>query len=87
MRDSDGTLILSYGAPSRGTKLTIDIAKRLGKPSFVFDLLQSKLDKDGFSAWLTKFNIRELNIAGPRESNGPGKVYVLASKALRELLV
>jgi hypothetical protein len=73
--------------PSRGTKLTIDIAEGLGKPFFIVDLLRSKLDKDGFRAWLTEFNVKELNIAGHRESNGPGKVYSLAFKALRELLV
>lgn len=70
--------------------LDFDIAKRLAKPFFILDLLYGKLDKldkEGFRTWLTEFNVRELNKAGPRESNGPGKMYSLASKALRELIV
>lgn len=73
--------------PTRGTELTIDTAECSGKPCFILDLRRDALNRDDLQSWLNKFKVRVLNIAGPRESNGPGKLYNLASKALRELLV
>src|SRR5438445_1429872 len=32
VRDSDGTLVLTRGAPTEGTAYTIEVAKKLGKP-------------------------------------------------------
>lgn len=87
VRDSDGTLILSYGAPTGGTNLTVGIASRLGKPTFVQDLMSESLDIDGFRAWVETHHIRVLNIAGPRESHAPGKIHGLALTTLHAVLV
>lgn len=85
VRDSDGTLILSFGKPTGGTLFTIECAKKLGKPYLVFDL-KSDLDIALFPSWLKKNHIAILNIAGPRESLKPETIYRLAKKMLINLL-
>src|SRR6516162_5915243 len=35
VRDSDATLILAAGKPTVGTKLTVEVCRRLGKPHLV----------------------------------------------------
>lgn len=85
VRDSDGTLILSFGKPTGGTLFTIECAKKLDKPILVFDL-KSDPDISLFPLWLKKNRIAILNIAGPRESLKPGTIYPLAKIALTDLL-
>ena len=84
VRDSDGTLIMTFGEPTGGTAQTVDDAGRLKKPCLVIDLdrppnFQVVLD------WIRTHRIRTLNVAGPRESKCPG-IYRAASGFLRELL-
>jgi Circularly permutated YpsA SLOG family len=71
VRDSDGTLVLTRGSPSGGTALTIEIARRMGRPFLVVDLTG---DPDPATArrWLAEARIGVLNVAGPRESQRPG---------------
>lgn len=84
VRDSDGTLLLVSDAPSPGTELTHDVARRLGRPVF-----EARLDvvigPDAFRRWLQIHNIRTLNVAGPRESESPG-VYEAARACVRAAL-
>jgi hypothetical protein len=68
---SDGTLIISRGSPSGGTKLTEQIAIRYNKPRFVVNL-KRPLDAEKFVAWVCEHNISEVNVAGPRESKQSG---------------
>ena len=68
VRDSDGTLILTWGRPTGGTALTIRLARRHGKPCLVVDLKKPP-DPSSLRAWLEKKQIGVLNVAGPRESN------------------
>src|SRR2546426_6950977 len=42
VRDSDGTLVLTRGAPTEGTAYTIEVAKKLGRPCLVLDLRDRK---------------------------------------------
>lgn len=81
VRDSDGTLILSFGKPSGGTLLTIELAKALKKPLLILDL-KTATEIASFKLWLQKNNIAILNIAGPRESLAPGDIYRLAKMKL-----
>jgi hypothetical protein len=84
VRDSDGTLILTVGPPTGGTRLTKSCAKRLGKPCLVVDFG----DPGGTSAvaeWLRSHRINVLNVAGPRESTQPG-AYHQAAAFLRAVL-
>jgi hypothetical protein len=82
VRDSDGTLLLITDAHSPGTKLTHDVARRLGRPVF-----EARLDApaDAFRRWLQIHNIRTLNVAGPRKSESPG-AYAAARDYLRAVL-
>jgi hypothetical protein len=70
VRDSDGTLILTRGAPQGGTALTLEIAQRLGRPALVLDLAMQ--DPGAVRDWLVRERILVLNVAGPRESAAPG---------------
>lgn len=87
VRDSDGTLILAYGPLEGGTKLTEDLAKRYHRPSLVLNaLLFSKNDMTRFWNWVQEYDIRILNVAGPRESAKPGVIYSRARNVLKQLL-
>jgi hypothetical protein len=85
---SDGTLIISRGRPTSGTKLTVEICDHPGnaKPKFIVDVLQP-LDTEGFLDFVRKHKIRTLNVAGPRNSKqrsiGKDAKRVLASFLLR----
>lgn len=76
VRDSDGTLILSVGAPSGGTAYTLACARQLGRPVLVVEL-GGPGSIAPVGAWLKEHDVRCLNVAGPRASTAPG-VYELA---------
>src|SRR4051812_41989874 len=84
VRDSDGTLVLTCGAPDRGTALTVELATRRGKPLRVVDLLGPP-DVEAVRAWAREQQIGVLNVAGPRASSQPG-IYERARQFLGELL-
>ncbi len=71
IRDSDGTLVLTFGEPMGGTALTLRLAREHRKPSHVVDL-GGHPDPEAAMAWLEENGIRVLNVAGPRESECPG---------------
>ena len=85
VRDSDATLVIAAGIPlSPGTQLTVDTARRIGRPFKVVCLR----DDDAVSQirdwmlWL-EATVRPgdasaivLNVAGPRESKSPGAFSV-----------
>lgn len=85
VRDSDATLILHRGAMSGGTRLTAEIAARLERPLLALDLAREP-DPEGARAWLLEYQVRVLNVAGPREEGAPG-VYAQAFLFLRKLLI
>lgn len=83
-RDSDGTLILSFGELEGGTKLTEECAIKYKKPLFIVEASDvSSLVE--VRRWIEEHSIKVLNIAGPRESLIPGTVYI-KSKEYLELL-
>jgi len=84
VREADGTLILTRGAPRGGTALTREIAERHAKPCLVIDL-DSAADPRSIGVWLARQGIRTLNIAGPRESTNPG-IYRQAHDFLQRAL-
>ncbi len=69
--DSDATLLLFIGSLQRGTLLTYRFTKRHSKPSLRVRL-DNATDVRAIQAWLWDFQIKTLNIAGPRESSQPG---------------
>ena len=83
VRDSDATLVLvcTSLAGSPGGRLTVDVARQLGKPH----LVASADDLARITAWLSATGPAVLNVAGPRESEDPG-VYDAAHRALLVVL-
>ena len=82
VEDSDGTLILYRERLMRGTLLTHQIAKRLGKP-----VLRVRIDRpvsiDRIVRWFNDNSIHVLNVAGPRASSQDGieqQVYDLLKR-------
>ena len=84
VEDSDATLILHRGVLSGGTALTERLANRLGKPCLLVDL-DVEPDTGTVRDWLRSHGVRVLNVAGPRESHGPG-IHDQALAFLRRLL-
>ena len=74
VRDSDGTLILTRGAPTGGTGLTVDLATVLEKPTLVVDLTVADPAEvlENTRDWIAQNAIETLNVAGPRETGAPG---------------
>lgn len=73
IRDADGTLILTPDRVnlSPGTRLTVNTARKLGKPCIVL----SPEDEDAawrIEMWVRDQTIKVLNVAGPRESRYDG---------------
>jgi hypothetical protein len=85
VRDSDGTLVLTVGAPMGGTLLTIECATQWRKPCLVVDLTRSA-EPGTVRLWLDESHIAVLNVAGPRHCQSP-EGYQLALQFLRECLV
>ncbi|MEZ6092958.1 MAG: putative molybdenum carrier protein [Pirellulaceae bacterium] len=69
--DSDATLILFQNELSGGTRLTYRLCRRHHRPVLKFDLTL-EADTGVIHEWLKMYDVRRLNIAGPRESNVPG---------------
>jgi 3',5'-cyclic-AMP phosphodiesterase len=84
IRDSDATLILSWGQLSGGTALTCQLAKKMNKPLLIIDLCQPIL-KYKFTDWIKLHHIRLLNIAGPRQ-NSTTNIYDKALQTVLDLL-
>jgi hypothetical protein len=71
VRDSDGTLVLTRGEPDRGTALTVELARRYGRPHLIIDL-GDQPNAETVRAWVRSHQVRVLNVAGPRASSCPG---------------
>jgi hypothetical protein len=84
VRDSEGTVLLVTAAESPGTELTLDVARRLGRPVYR-GRLDAPPDAGHFHGWLREHGIRTLNVAGPRESESPG-IHTAARDWLRAVL-
>jgi hypothetical protein len=79
--ESDGTLVFPGNRKSKGTDLTIRLARKHGKPVAAV-ALDSPEAAATIRAWIAANNIKTMNVAGPRESGAPG-----IGRKTRELLV
>jgi len=84
VRDSDGTLILTWGKPQGGTLLTVKLAQKLHKPYLVINM-QENQNVNSVIKWIEQDNIKVLNIAGPRQSFA-AFVYKEASAFLTKIM-
>lgn len=75
VRDSDCTVIFTYGKPDGGSLLTIDFAKQHGKPCLKVDLKKTHAAAVArIVRWLKRRcpDNGILNVAGSRRSKAPG---------------
>ena len=84
VEDSDGTLILNRDSLEGGTAATLAFVRSLNKPFMLVDL-DDPPEADAIRNWLLANNIRQCNVAGPRESKRPG-IYRQAYHYLNLLL-
>jgi hypothetical protein len=85
--DSDGTLIVSFGPPDRGTALTLGYCQAERKPTLVIDAGTTTVETavEQLAAFVPRHGIKTLNVAGPRASKQP-KVYAYVLRLLEEYL-
>jgi hypothetical protein len=84
---ADGTLIFTYGDPTGGSGLTVNLAQQHHKPFLVVDLEMETADSAAalITGWLKNMRPAVLNVAGPRESEHPETyqtVYTILQKVL-----
>lgn len=84
VRDSDATLVLARGPLRGGTALTVRVAGELGRPCLVVDPGERQ-HVPALRTTLRELQVRRLNVAGPRASQGEG-VYEEARAFLLALL-
>ena len=85
VRDSDGTLVLTWGPPSEGTAFTVALAKEMRRPHLVIDLADNGKTPEQAAEWLRQNHIAVLNVAGPRASKSP-QIYEHAVAFLHSML-
>ncbi len=73
---SDGTVIISHGKLTDGSKLTKKLAKKHKRPCLHIDLNKTPafIAASEINNWGSKHGIEILNVAGPRASKDP-KIY------------
>jgi hypothetical protein len=86
--DSDGTLILSHGPLSNGSRHTKTMAEKHNKPCLHIDLNGTDVINAARHAynWIINLNIQTLNVAGTRASTDPS-IYQTATHVLTNLLI
>jgi len=84
VRDSDATVIFSFGPLAGGSALTASLARSLERPFLVLDLEQCTAEEaiSALRVWLDRERPRVLNVAGPRLSQAP-QIGSLAAQILR----
>lgn len=95
VQDSDGTLIITLGEVSGGTRLTLKFARQHNRPVRVVRLLadgedsESRLFPDQTDVrtvveWIAEHKISVLNVAGPRGSSDD-RIHPLAEDFCRQV--
>jgi len=88
VRDSDATLIFSFGEATGGTALTLKLAQSSRRPFLAVDL-ESASQKDAAERvreWLEANGVRVLNVAGPRASGEP-RITAAVTGVLNAVLI
>lgn len=85
VRDSDATLIFSYGKVTGGSYRTMEYCKQYNKPHLYIDLTKLKTNNP-ITKWLKEHKPTILNVAGSRESKHPG-IYKVVRYTLIEVLI
>lgn len=71
--DSDGTLIIYHGKLTGGSDYTRDMVLRHGRPWLHIDLNKTESFQAArqIRSWVAEYEIKTLNVAGPRVSKDP----------------
>ncbi len=87
VRDAHGTLVVSYGKLSGGSKLTWEFAAQINKPVCHIDLLTTEAFEAAIvsKAFVQNNQIQVLNVAGPRLSRFPD-IYLDVKIVLETML-
>ncbi|MEQ5837820.1 putative molybdenum carrier protein [Marinobacter sp. NFXS9] len=85
--DADGTLIFYESYLSGGTELTVEFCIRLKKPYKLIDIdtVDAETASNLLIAFTNAFDIRVLNVAGPRASGCQG-IYVYVKETVHQAL-
>lgn len=85
--EAHATVVFTLGKAEGGSGLTLDLARRHGKPQLHIDLLKLRPEEasDLLRAWVDAEGVRILNVAGARESNAPG-IQALVQKIVTAAL-
>ena len=86
--DSDGSLIISHGPLTDGSKHTKEMSLKHNKPYLHIDLNEIDSSKAAVQVheWITRLNIETLNVAGSRSSNDPS-IYQAVMHLLTIVLI
>jgi len=87
VRESDATVIFTFGPPTGGSAYTREFALSIGKPVLALDLTQSSPDEAVtiLRSWLTEVQPSILNVAGSRSSQAP-QIAAMTAMILRGAL-
>jgi hypothetical protein len=90
VRDSDATIVLTFGEATGGSAATIRLARRYGRPVLAVDieLLDDDTAAKSVRDWLAGQELSArvtLNVAGSRESTNPGLAERVRQIVLRLL--
>lgn len=85
VRDSDATVIFTFGPPAGGSAHAEAVARSMSRPVLCVDLdrLTTGQAVMVLRQWLTRTRPLKLNVAGPRESREP-RIYEATLMILRE---
>lgn len=85
--DSDGTVIFQFGRMDRGTELTYMLCAERNKPYCLIEAAKTPPWRavEILSAFVSKYRIGTLNVAGPRASQHP-EAYPYTLHAIGHLL-
>lgn len=87
VRDAAATVVVSHGAPTGGSRLTLDEARRLRRPVLHLDLDMIGPDAAAIRLreWLAVERPAVLNVAGPRSSED-ANIYLAVKMLLNAVL-
>jgi hypothetical protein len=74
VRDSDATIVFTWGGPGRGSSLTAKFCALMKKPYRIIDISDSDEEKIGIhiAGFIRMVDPETLNVGGTRGSNAPG---------------
>lgn len=87
-KDGDGSLVFIQNPAeyTHGTKMTVEMAEKHGKPYFIVNLTTDLKAMDEVANWIIAHGIKDLNVGGPNEKKSPG-IYEATRAFIKSLLL